>query len=85
MSEDIKTLVSEMGSAFEEFKKSYDEKLDKMAKGQEDSALDAKLAAIEAKMDSYEDINQRMVQSQQSKLTKAYQPLTLIAEKELRD
>ena len=66
MSEDIKTLVSEMGSAFEEFKKSYDEKLDKMAKGQEDSALDAKLAAIEAKMDSYEDINQRMVQSQKS-------------------
>ena len=36
MSEDIKTLVSEMGSAFEEFKKSYDEKLDKRAKGQED-------------------------------------------------
>ena len=66
MSEDIKTLVSEMGSAFEEFKKSYDEKLDKMAKGQEASALDAKLAAIEAKMDSYEDINQRMVQSQKS-------------------
>ena len=64
MSEDIKTIASDLGSAFEEFKKSYDEKLDKMAKGENTSELDAKLAAIESKMDNYEDINQRIVQSQ---------------------
>ena len=66
MSEDIKTIASDLGSAFEEFKKSYDEKLDKMAKGENTSELDAKLAAIESKMDNYEDINQRIVQSQKS-------------------
>ena len=66
MSEDVKTLVSDMGTAFEEFKKSYDQKLENVEKGINDTALDAKIAGIEAKLDQYEDVNQRIVASQKT-------------------
>jgi HK97 family phage major capsid protein len=66
MSEDIKTLVSDMGSAFEEFKKSYDQKLENVQKGIDDPALDTKITAIEAKLDQFEDVNQRIVASQKT-------------------
>ncbi len=47
MSEDVKTLVSDMGAAFEEFKKSYDQKLDNLEKGVQDTTLDGKIADLE--------------------------------------
>jgi len=66
MSEDVKDLVSNMGTAFEEFKKSYDQKLENVEKGISDTTLDAKIAGIEAKLDQYEDVNQRIVASQKT-------------------
>ena len=56
--EDIKSAISEMNTAFEEFKKSYDQKLENVEKGIADPLLDEKINAIEAKMNSLEDVNQ---------------------------
>ena len=61
MSDDIKNAVSEMGEAFDEFKKAYDQKLENVAKGVADPLLDGKIDAIEAKMNSLEDVNQQLV------------------------
>jgi HK97 family phage major capsid protein len=60
MSEDIKGAVQELGQAFEEFKKSNDEKLEALETGKgHDTLLDDKIANIEAKLDSLEEINQK--------------------------
>jgi hypothetical protein len=56
---DVKQIVSDMGHAFEEFKKSYDQKLENVAKGVSDPLLDSKLSQIEKKLDNLEDVNQR--------------------------
>ena len=67
MSEDIKNAVSEIGHAFEEFKKANDEKLEALEKGQNvDTLVDSKLQAIEEKLDSLEDINQEITQAKQA-------------------
>ena len=58
MSEDVKQVMQEFGQAFEEFKKANDEKLANLEKGVSDGMLDEKMAKIEAKLDSLEDINQ---------------------------
>ncbi len=58
--EDIKSAISDMNSAFEEFKKSYDQKLENVEKGIADPLLDEKINAIEAKMDSLEEVNQSL-------------------------
>jgi len=58
--EDIKSAISDMNSAFEEFKKSYDQKLENVEKGIADPLLDEKIVAIEAKMDSLEEVNQAL-------------------------
>ncbi len=63
MSEDVKKVMSEFGQAFEEFKKANDEKLENLEKGLSDPLLDDKLAKIEAKLDSLEDINQEITQT----------------------
>ena len=60
MSEDVKNAIQEMGSTFEEFKKVNDERLEKLEKGESTAYVDEKLAKVEAKMDSYEDINQKL-------------------------
>ena len=60
MSEDVKNAIQEMGSTFEEFKKVNDERLEKLEKGEGTAYVDEKLAKMEAKMDSYEDINQKL-------------------------
>lgn len=60
MSEDIKSAVQDIGTAFEEFKKVNDERLEKLEKGESTAYVDEKLAKMEAKMDSYEDINQKL-------------------------
>jgi len=66
MSEDIKNSINELGSAFEEFKKVNDERLEAVEKGDGTAMLDAKLEKIEAKLDSYEDLNQKMTVAEQN-------------------
>jgi len=56
MSEDVKKVMQEFGQAFEEFKKANDEKLENLEKGVNDGMLDEKLAKIESKLDSLEDV-----------------------------
>ena len=47
MSEDVKKVMSEFGSAFEEFKKANDEKLDRLEKGLSvDTVLESKILAL---------------------------------------
>lgn len=58
--DDIKSAISEMGEAFEEFKKSYDRKLENVEKGVSDPLLDEKLGNIETKLDSLEEVNQQI-------------------------
>ena len=53
-------VVNDLASTFEEFKKSYDEKLENLEQGTPDPLLDEKLAKLEAKLDSQEDLNQQM-------------------------
>ena len=59
MSENITQAVGEMASAFEEFKKVNDERLDRLEKGQgSDPLVEDKLSKIEKSLDSLENINQ---------------------------
>ncbi len=60
MSEDIKNAIQDMGKTFEEFKKVNDQRLDSIEKGESTANVDEKIARMEAKMDSYEDINQKL-------------------------
>jgi len=60
MSEDIKNAIQDMGKTFEEFKKVNDQRLESIEKGEGTAYVDEKLAKMEAKMDSYEDINQKL-------------------------
>ena len=65
MSENITQAVGEMASAFEEFKKVNDERLDRLEKGQgSDPLLEDKLSKIEKSLDSLENINQSLTQSE---------------------
>ena len=67
MSEDIKTLVQDLAEYHEEFKKAYDEKLEALESGKgHDTLLDDKIANIESKLDSLEDINQAVTKAQLS-------------------
>ena len=66
MSEDVKNAIQEMGSTFEEFKKVNDERLEAIEKGESTAYVDEKLAKMEAKMDSYEDINQKLTIAEQN-------------------
>ena len=64
MSDDIKEVVSELGQAFEEFKKANDEKLEALESGKgHDTLLDDKIANIESKLDGLEVINQEVTQA----------------------
>ena len=65
MSENITQAVGEMASAFEEFKKANDERLDRLEKGQgSDPLVEDKLSKIEKSLDSLENINQSLTQSE---------------------
>ena len=66
MSEDVKSAIQEMGSTFAEFKKVNDERLEKLEKGESTADLDSKMAKIEAKLDSMEEINQKLTVAEQS-------------------
>ena len=65
MSEDIKNSISDLGNAFEEFKKVNDERLEAVEKGDGTAYLDEKLEKIEQKLDAYEDLNQKLTVAEQ--------------------
>ena len=64
MEAEIKSAIQNLGETFEQFKQTYDEKLEQVAKNEADPILDEKLAKIEAKMDSLEDVNQAITKQQ---------------------
>lgn len=66
MSEDIKNAIQDMGNTFAEFKKVNDQRLDSIEKGESTAYVDEKLAKMEAKMDSYEEMNQKLTVAQQN-------------------
>ncbi len=52
--------IKELASGFEEYKKANDEKIENALKGIKDPLLDEKIAKLDEKMDSLEDLNQQM-------------------------
>lgn len=66
MTDEVKSVVSDMAVAFEEFKKTYDAKLENVEAGKSDPLLDEKLSKLEAKLDSLEDVNQSLTAQKQA-------------------
>lgn len=65
MSEEVKEAVDTLGRAFEEFKKTNDERVAAIESGQAvDPLVEEKLTKIEADLDKYEDLNQAVTQQQ---------------------
>jgi HK97 family phage major capsid protein len=62
---ELKALVETIQRGFEEFKRTNDERLAKLAKGEAVSDLDAKLAKIEKDLDKGEALSQRMTAAEQ--------------------
>ena len=66
MSDDVKTAVDKMATAFEEFKATNDERLAAIEKkGSSDPLVEEKLKNIEADLDRFEDINQKLTLAQE--------------------
>tara|TARA_Y100001972_G_scaffold92910_1_gene113822 strand:+ start:69 stop:1289 length:1221 start_codon:yes stop_codon:yes gene_type:complete len=64
---DIKGAMQDLAESHEEFKKAYDEKLEALETGRgHDTLLDDKIANIESKLDSLEEINQAVTKAQLS-------------------
>ena len=57
---ETKEAITELVSGFEEYKKANDEKIENALKGIKDPLLDEKIAKLDAKLDSLEDLNQQM-------------------------
>ena len=58
---EVKSAVDAMASAFEEFKKANDERLEQIEKnGVADPTLESKLASIEADLDKFGDVNNQI-------------------------
>lgn len=67
MEDQVKIAVDAMAGAFEEFKKVNDARLAEIeAKGSSDPVTEEKLAKIEADLDRYEAINQKLVQQEKA-------------------
>jgi len=67
MSDDVKTAVDAMAGAFEEFKKTNDQRLaDIEQKGSVDPLVEEKLSKIEADLDRYESVNQKLTQQEKA-------------------
>lgn len=64
MTEEVKSVVEGLGTAFEEFKKANDERLANIEKNAKDPLVEAKLAEIEKDLDRFEDINQKLVKAE---------------------
>tara|TARA_Y100001938_G_C8054628_1_gene413746 strand:- start:269 stop:1492 length:1224 start_codon:yes stop_codon:yes gene_type:complete len=64
---DVKNAMNDLAESHEEFKKAYDEKLEALESGKgHDTLLDDKIANIESKLDSLEEINQAVTKAQLS-------------------
>jgi len=64
---DVKNAMDDLKESHEEFKKAYDEKLEALESGRgHDTLLDDKIANIESKLDSLEEINQAVTKAQLS-------------------
>jgi len=66
MSEDIKNAIQDLGQTFNEFKKVNDQRLEQIEKGESSAYNEEKLAKIEAKLDSYEEMNQKLTIAEQN-------------------
>jgi len=66
MSEDIKNAIQDLGQTFNEFKKVNDERLEQIEKGESSAYNEEKLANLEAKLDSYEEMNQKLTIAEQN-------------------
>jgi HK97 family phage major capsid protein len=67
MSDDVKTAVDAMAGAFEEFKKTNDQRLAEIEqKGSVDPLVEEKLSKIEADLDRYESVNQKLTQQEKA-------------------
>ena len=65
MTEEVKQAVEGMGKAFEEFKATYDSRLDSLEKkGTVDPLVDDKIKNLEADMDRLEEINQKLTKAE---------------------
>src|SRR5210317_66698 len=66
MSDDIKNAVEGMAKAFEEFKSTNDARIAEIEKkGSSDPLVEEKIKNIEADLDRFEDINQKLTLAQQ--------------------
>lgn len=68
MSQEIKDAIQDLGNTFAEFKKVNDERLEAVEKGDSTAEYDSKLSKIEEKLDSIEDVNQKLVAAEQNSL-----------------
>ena len=66
MSQEIKDAIQDLGNTFAEFKKVNDERLEAVEKGDSTAEYDSKLSKIEEKLDSIEDVNQKLVAAEQN-------------------
>jgi HK97 family phage major capsid protein len=66
MSEDIKNAIQDLGQTFNEFKKVNDERLEQIEKGESSAYNEEKLAKLEAKLDSFEEVNQKLTLAEQN-------------------
>ena len=66
MSQEIKDAISDLGNTFEEFKKVNDQRLEAVEKGESTADYDAKLAKMEEKLDSIEEVNQKLTVAEQN-------------------
>jgi len=66
MSEDIKNAISDLGQTFAEFKKVNDERLENIEKGESTAYNEEKLSKLEAKLDSFEEVNQKLTLAEQN-------------------
>jgi HK97 family phage major capsid protein len=65
--DNLKTYLEGLNGAFEEFKATNDKRLaDIEKKGEADPLVEAKLAKIEADLDRYENVNQKLVQQEKA-------------------
>lgn len=66
MSIEIKDAIQDLNSTFNEFKKVNDQRLEALEKGESTADLDSKLSNIESKLNSFEEMNQKLVAAEQS-------------------
>ena len=68
MSFEIKDAIQDLNQTFHEFKKVNDQRLEALEKGDSTAEIDSQLSQIEAKLNSFEDINQKLVAAEQSQV-----------------